>query len=114
MFDAVNGVPPINQPPQPLLLLANGKEDDNDGNVGGDIDVEDVQDEDMSTADDESIAGGTEEIRHLTFNTIVRSVYDPIETSYDQCKLNEEEKRIKAAIAPICINKTASRVENVL
>ena len=65
VFDAVNGVPPNNQPQQQLLLLANGKEDDNDGNVGGDVDVEDVPDEDMSDTNDESIAGGTEEIRRL-------------------------------------------------
>jgi hypothetical protein len=65
VFNAVNGVPPNNQPQQQLLLLANGKEDDNDGNVGGDVDVEDVPDEDMSDTNDESIAGGTEEIRRL-------------------------------------------------
>ena len=113
VFDTVNGVPPIN-PQQQLLLRANGEEDDNDGNVGGDVNVEDVPDENMSDTNDESIAGGTEEIHRLTFNTIVRSVYDPIQAFYDQCKLNEGDKRIKAAIAPIRITETASRVATVL
>ena len=106
VFDAVNGVPPNNEPPQQLLLLANGKENDDDGYAGGDVDVEDIPDEDMSDAEEEDIVGGKDKIRRRTFNTIVRSVYDPIEAFNDQCKLNKEEKRIKAAIVPIRINET--------
>ena len=46
MFDAINRVPPSDQPQQQLLLFENSK-DDNDGNVGGDVDVEDIQDKEM-------------------------------------------------------------------
>ena len=52
--------------------------------------------------------------KYAVLPSIVRSVYNPIEAFYNQCKLNKEEKRIKAAIAPICTNKTASRVATVL
>ena len=84
VFDAVNEVPPNNQPPQQLLLLANGEENDDDGFAGGDADVKDVPDEDMSDTEEEDVVGGKDEIRRLTFNTIVRSVYNPTEAFYDQ------------------------------
>ena len=87
VFDAFNGVPLRNQPQQQLLIHKNGK-DDNDGKVGGDVDVENIKDYEMSTAEYAYIVGGTEEIRRLTFNTIVRSVYNPITAFYDQCKMN--------------------------
>ena len=113
VFDAVNGVPPSNRPRQQLLIHETGK-DYNDRNVGGNVDAKDVQDEEMSTAEDEYIVGGKYEIRRLTFNTIVSSVYNPIKEFYDQCKMNKEEKRIKAAMVPVRVNDTASGVATIL
>ena len=68
----------------------------------------------MSAPENEYVVGSTKEIRRLTFNTIVRSVYNTIEAFYDQCKMNKEEKRIKAAMAPVCVNETASLIATVL
>jgi hypothetical protein len=113
VFDAVNGVAPSNQPQQQLLLRENGK-DDNDGNVGGDVDVKDVQDKEMSTIKDKDVVEGNNKIRHLTYNTIVRSIYYPIEAFYDKCKMNKEYKKINAAMEPIWVNESASRNATVL
>jgi hypothetical protein len=68
----------------------------------------------MSTTEDEDVVGGKEKICRLTYNTIDRSFYHPIDTFYDQCKMNKEEKRMKAAMSPIRVNKSASRVAIVL
>ena len=80
-------MPPSNQTHQQLLLHKNGK-DDNDGSVGGEVYVKDAQDKVMSTAEDEDIVGGKDKIRRLTYNTIVTSIYHPIEAFFDQCKMN--------------------------
>ena len=42
------------------------------------------------------------------------SVFQPIDEFHIQCKKNNEAKRIKAAMAPIRVNETASRVAAVL
>jgi hypothetical protein len=75
--------------------------------------MDETKDDDDNDPDN-IISGGRHHIARETFNTIVKTVIDPLEEFHTQRYKNDESKRIKSKLINISHNAAATRIATVL